>query len=109
MRANAAPATALFLATVLCMAPAARTAAPQKKEYLSQAEADKIRDGNERSSSCFTRHTWRSSRNCNMNLRTWIRRPNVPTVNFDQRRTGLLTMRLTNRYWDQKQEDIRQG
>jgi chromosome segregation ATPase len=44
MRANSAPATALFLAAVLCMAPAARTAAPQKKEYLSQAEADKIRD-----------------------------------------------------------------
>jgi chromosome segregation ATPase len=44
MRANSAPATALLLTAVLCMAPAARTAAPQKKEYLSQAEADKIRD-----------------------------------------------------------------
>jgi hypothetical protein len=44
LRANSAPATALLLTAVLCMAPAARTAAPQKKEYLSQAEADKIRD-----------------------------------------------------------------
>ncbi len=44
LRANSAPATALLLAAVLCMAPPARAAAPQKKEYLSQAEADKIRD-----------------------------------------------------------------
>jgi chromosome segregation ATPase len=44
MRTNFAPATVLLVASVLCMPPAARTAAPQKKEYLSQAEADKIRD-----------------------------------------------------------------
>jgi hypothetical protein len=44
MRTIFAPGTALLLAGVLFMAPAGRTAAPQKKEYLSQAEADKIRD-----------------------------------------------------------------
>jgi hypothetical protein len=44
IRTNFAPATVLLVASVLCMPPAARTAAPQKKEYLSQAEADKIRD-----------------------------------------------------------------
>ena len=44
VRTNFASGTALLLVSVLCMAPAARTAAPQKKEYLSQAEADKIRD-----------------------------------------------------------------
>lgn len=44
MRANSTTATTLLLATVLYMAPAARAATPQKKEYLSQAEADKIRD-----------------------------------------------------------------
>src|SRR5258707_13606724 len=44
LRANSAAATAVLLTAVLCMAPAARAAAPQKKEYLSQAEADKIRD-----------------------------------------------------------------
>src|SRR5258708_12969985 len=44
MRANSAPATALLFTAVLCMAPAARAAAKKKKEYLSQAEADKIRD-----------------------------------------------------------------
>lgn len=44
MRAIFAPGTALFLAFSLSVALPARTAAPQKKEYLSQAEADKIRD-----------------------------------------------------------------
>lgn len=44
MRAITTPRTLLLLAAVLCAAPAARPAAPQKKEYLSEAEADKIRD-----------------------------------------------------------------
>jgi hypothetical protein len=44
MRIICAPANALLLAAALCSAPAARSAVPQKKEYLSQAEADKIRD-----------------------------------------------------------------
>jgi hypothetical protein len=44
MRATTTPGTLLLLAAVLCAAPAARPAAPQKKEYLSEAEADKIRD-----------------------------------------------------------------
>jgi chromosome segregation ATPase len=44
MRTNFAPGTVLFVASILWMPPAAHTAAPQKKEYLSQAEADKIRD-----------------------------------------------------------------
>src|ERR1700686_5011908 len=44
MRATTTPRTLLLLAAVLCAAPAARPAAPQKKEYLSEAEADKIRD-----------------------------------------------------------------
>ena len=38
------PSAALLLAAILCLAPAARSASPQKKEYLSQAETDKIRD-----------------------------------------------------------------
>jgi chromosome segregation ATPase len=44
MRAILAPGTALFLAFSFSVALPARTAVPQKKEYLSQAEADKIRD-----------------------------------------------------------------
>jgi hypothetical protein len=44
MRTGFARGNALLLAGVLCMVPSARAAAPQKKEYLSQAEADKIRD-----------------------------------------------------------------
>ena len=39
-----APGTALLLAAVLFMTSPSRAASPQKKEYLSQAEADKIRD-----------------------------------------------------------------
>jgi hypothetical protein len=34
----------LLLAATVLMSPAALAAAPQKKEYLSQTEADKIRD-----------------------------------------------------------------
>ena len=44
MRTTTTPGTLLLLAAVLCAAPAARPASPQKKEYLSEAEADKIRD-----------------------------------------------------------------
>jgi hypothetical protein len=44
MRATSTPGTLLLLAAVLCAASAAHPAAPQKKEYLSEAEADKIRD-----------------------------------------------------------------
>ena len=44
MRATTTPGILLLLAAVLCAAPAARAAAPQKKEYLSEVEADKIRD-----------------------------------------------------------------
>lgn len=44
MRATTTPGILLLLAAVLCAAPGARAAAPQKKEYLSEAEADKIRD-----------------------------------------------------------------
>jgi hypothetical protein len=44
MRTISAPGTVLFLATVLSTAPAARSTAPQKKEYLSETEADKIRE-----------------------------------------------------------------
>ena len=44
MRATTTPGTLLLLAAVLCAEPVARPAAPQKKEYLSEAEADKIRD-----------------------------------------------------------------
>jgi hypothetical protein len=44
VRTITAPSSALLLAAILCVAPAARSAAPQKKEYLSQAEVDKIRD-----------------------------------------------------------------
>ena len=38
------PGTALLLAAALFIVPAARSATPQKKDYLSEAEADKIRD-----------------------------------------------------------------
>jgi hypothetical protein len=39
------PGAALFLGSVLSVMPAARlSAAPQKKEYLSEVEADKIRE-----------------------------------------------------------------
>jgi chromosome segregation ATPase len=44
MRAIATPVTLFLLATILSAVPAARPAAPQKKEYLSEAEAEKIRD-----------------------------------------------------------------
>ena len=44
MRATTTPGILLLLAAVLSAAPAARTTVPQKKEYLSEAEADKIRD-----------------------------------------------------------------
>jgi hypothetical protein len=44
MRAFAIPGTFLLLASLLSNAPAARPAAPQKKEYLSEDEAEKIRD-----------------------------------------------------------------
>jgi hypothetical protein len=44
MRAISTPGTVLLLAAVLSTALAARTAAPQKKEYLSETEADKIRE-----------------------------------------------------------------
>jgi len=44
MPTTTTPGTLLLLAAVLCAAPAARPASPQKKEYLSEAEADKIRD-----------------------------------------------------------------
>ncbi|HVA93776.1 MAG TPA: hypothetical protein VNI36_02630 [Candidatus Dormibacteraeota bacterium] len=44
LRAIATPAAFLLLATVLHAAPPPRPASPQKKDYLSDAEADKIRD-----------------------------------------------------------------
>jgi hypothetical protein len=44
MRAMTTPGALLLLASILSAAPAAQPAAPQKKEYLSDAEADKIRD-----------------------------------------------------------------
>jgi hypothetical protein len=44
MRAITIPGTFLLLTTCLSNVPVARPAAPQKKEYLSEAEADKIRD-----------------------------------------------------------------
>jgi hypothetical protein len=44
MRATTTPGILLLLAAVLCAPPAARPASPQKKEYLSEVEADKIRD-----------------------------------------------------------------
>ena len=54
MRTIFAPGTALLLAGVLFMAPAGRTAAPQKKEYLSQAEADRPQEEQDLVSSAFT-------------------------------------------------------
>ncbi len=45
MRSNNIPVAMLFLASILSAVPAGvANAAPQKKEYLSEAEADKIRD-----------------------------------------------------------------
>ena len=44
MRSITTLGTLQLLAVLLCAAPVARPAAPQKKEYLSEAEADKIRD-----------------------------------------------------------------
>jgi hypothetical protein len=44
MRAITTWGTLLLLAAMLPVAPVARSAAPQKKEYLSETEADKIRD-----------------------------------------------------------------
>jgi hypothetical protein len=44
MRAITTPGILLLLAAVLSAASGARPAAPQKKEYLSETEADKIRD-----------------------------------------------------------------
>ena len=38
------PVTVLLLVAALFIVPAARSATPQKKDYLSEAEADKIRD-----------------------------------------------------------------
>jgi hypothetical protein len=37
-------AALILLTSILCAAPAARPASPQKKDYLTDAEADKIRD-----------------------------------------------------------------
>ncbi len=44
MRKNTAPVTLFLLAAILFNALTARPAEPQKKEYLSDAEADRIRD-----------------------------------------------------------------
>ena len=44
MRAITTSGILLLLAAMLLVAPVARPAAPQKKEYLSETEADKIRD-----------------------------------------------------------------
>ena len=44
MRAMTTPGALLLLAAILSAAPASQPAASQKKEYLSDAEADKIRD-----------------------------------------------------------------
>jgi hypothetical protein len=44
MRAKHLPPVLLLSVAIFSMAPSARPAAPQKKEYLSDAEADKIRD-----------------------------------------------------------------
>jgi hypothetical protein len=44
MRAITTSGTLLLLAAMLLVTPVARPAAPQKKEYLSETEADKIRD-----------------------------------------------------------------
>ncbi len=44
MRAFTTPAAFFLLATILNAAPAPRPATPQKKDYLSESEADKIRD-----------------------------------------------------------------
>src|SRR6267378_2703973 len=44
MRWIITPGTLLLLAAVVSAAPLARPAAPQKKEYLSETEGEKIRD-----------------------------------------------------------------
>ena len=44
MRWTITPGTLLLLAAAVSAAPLARTAVPQKKEYLSETEATKIRD-----------------------------------------------------------------
>jgi hypothetical protein len=44
MRMTATLVALFLLGTILPAAPVARLAAPQRKEYLSEAEADKIRD-----------------------------------------------------------------
>jgi hypothetical protein len=45
MRSSNTPGALLFLASILSAVPAGRAnATPQKKEYLSEAEADKIRE-----------------------------------------------------------------
>lgn len=44
MRAKHLPPVLLLSVAIFSIAPSARPAAPQKKEYLSDAEADKIRD-----------------------------------------------------------------
>jgi hypothetical protein len=44
LRAMTTPAVLLLLTSILFVAPASQPASPQKKEYLSEAEADKIRD-----------------------------------------------------------------
>jgi hypothetical protein len=48
MRSNTIPGALFLLASILsAMAPGMAHAAPQKKEYLSEAEADKIREAGE--------------------------------------------------------------
>ena len=44
LRTISAPGIALLLAAILSGVPTAHAAGPQKKEYLSETEADKIRD-----------------------------------------------------------------
>ena len=53
-RTNFAPVTVLLVASILWMPHAAHTAAPQKKEYLSQAEADRPQEEQDLVSSAFT-------------------------------------------------------
>ena len=47
MRTNIVLTSLLLLSAMAPRAPAARSAVPQKREYLSDAEADKIRDAGE--------------------------------------------------------------
>jgi hypothetical protein len=44
MRVTTMPGALLLLTAILSAAPVSQAAAPQKKDYLSDAEADKIRD-----------------------------------------------------------------